>query len=131
MYVEIGLTIFGVALFLLVLFTLPILWKTWRAVNDITITLEALNQRLPGILKNMEEISANINNSTSAVNDKIQKYSATAERLHNVLADFVYGIELISPSAIRSPFYKKITEVIAVAKGVRVFLNVILGKERV
>ncbi len=57
MYLEIGLIIFGIALLLLVLFCIPILLKLWRAASDVTVTLQALNERLPAILKNMEEIS--------------------------------------------------------------------------
>jgi hypothetical protein len=39
MYLEIGLIIFGLALLLLVLFSIPILLKLWRAASDVTVTL--------------------------------------------------------------------------------------------
>lgn len=131
MYLEIGLIIFGIALLLLVSFCIPILLKLWRAASDVTVTLQALNERLPLILKNMEEISTNINNSTTAINGEVQKYAATSERFHAVMSDVVNGIELISPLAIKSPLFQKLTEVIAVVKGVRAFLNVLTGKQRV
>jgi uncharacterized protein YoxC len=131
MYLEISLLIFGVALLLLVLFCIPILLKLWRAVSDVTVTLQALNERLPAILKNMEEISTNINNSTTAINDEVQKCATTAQRVHAVMSDVVSGIELISPRALKSPLFRKMTELMAVVKGVRVFLNVLTGKQRV
>jgi len=131
MYLEIGLIIFGIALLLLVLFCIPILLKLWRAASDVTVTLQALNERLPAILKNMEEISANINDSTTAINGEVQKYTATAARFHVVMNEVVSGIELISPLALRSPLFRKMTELIPVVKGVRVFLNVLTGKQRV
>ncbi|PKN20372.1 MAG: hypothetical protein CVU71_00845 [Deltaproteobacteria bacterium HGW-Deltaproteobacteria-6] len=131
MYLEIGLIIFGIALLLLVLFCVPILLKLWRAASDVTITLQTLNERLPAILKNMEEISANINNSTTAINSEVQKYAATSERLRTVMSDLVGGIELISPLAMRSPVFRKVTDAIAMAKGVRVFLNVLTGRQKV
>ena len=130
MYMEIGLLILGIALLLLVFFSIPILWKVWRAVNDATVTLDALNQHLPGILKNLEDISANINNSTTALNDEIQKYTATADRLHAVMDKVVRGAEYFSPIAVQSPLFRKITEAIALAKGIRVFLSVFLGQPK-
>jgi uncharacterized protein YoxC len=131
MYLEIGLIIFGIALLLLVLFCIPILLKLWRAASDVTVTLQTLNERLPAILKNMEEISTNINDSTTAINGEVQKYTATAERFHTVMSDVVSGIELISPLALKSPLFRKIAELIPVVKGVRVFFNVLTGKQKV
>lgn len=131
MYLEIGLIIFGIALLLLVLFCIPILLKLWRAASDVTVTLQTLNERLPAILKNMEEISTNINDSTAAINDEVQKYTATAARFQVVMNDVVGGMELITPLVINSPVFRKITDIIAVTKGVRVFLNVLTGKQRV
>lgn len=131
MYLEIGLIIFGIALLLLVIFCIPILLKLWRAASDVTVTLQALNERLPTILKNMEEISASINDSTTSINREVQKYSDTAQRFHAVMTDVVGGMELIKPFVIQSPVYRKITDVMAVTKGVRVFLNVLTGKQKV
>lgn len=131
MYLELGLIIFGIALMLLVLFCIPILLKLWRAASDVTVTLQTLNERLPAILKNMEEISTNINDSTTAINDEVQKYTATAARFQVVMNDVVGGMELITPLVINSPVFRKITDIIAVTKGVRVFLNVLTGKQRV
>ncbi len=131
MYLEIGLIIFGVTLLLLVLFCIPILLKLWRAASDVTVTLQALNERLPAILKNMEEISANINDSTTSINREVQKYSATANRFHVVMTDVVGGMELITPLIINSPIFRKMADIMAVTKGVRVFLNVLTGKQKV
>lgn len=130
MDLEIGLIILGVALLLLVAFCIPILLKLRRAASDVTLTLQALNERLPAILKNMEEISANINASTTAINNEVQKYSATAERFHVVMKEVVGGIEMISPMILRSPLFQKITALMPVIKGIRVFLNVLTGKQK-
>ncbi len=131
MYLEIGLIIFGIALLLLVLACIPILLKLWRAASDVTVTLQALNERLPVILKNMEEISNNINHSTTAINGEVQKYAVTAERFHGVMNQVVGGMELLSPLALKFHFFRKTTELIPVIKGVKVFLNVLTGKQRV
>ena len=123
--------IFGSALLLLVLFCIPILLKLWRAASDVTVTLQALNERLPVILKNLEEISTNINNSTMAINDEVQKCAAMSDRFRAVMNEVVNGIELITPFAVKSPLFRKLTEVIALVKGVKVFLGVLTGRQEV
>lgn len=131
MYLEIALIIFGVAMLLLVLFCIPILLKLWRTATEVTVTLQALNERLPGILKNMEEIAENINTSTTAINHQVQKYAETAERFQGVLNGLAAGVECISPLALQSPLFRKVTQLIPVVKGIRVFLNVLAGKQEV
>ena len=128
MYLEIGFVFFGVALLLLVLFCIPLLLKLWRAANDVTITLKVLNERLPAILKNMEDISANINQSTTAINEQVEKYAETSRRVQTLIQQMVSGAELLTPLAIRTPAFQKITEAIALVKGARVFFNVLRGK---
>lgn len=128
MYLEIGFIFFGVALLLLVLFCIPLLMKLWRAANDVTITLKVLNERLPAILKNMEDISANINQSTTAINEQVEKYAETSRRVQAVIQQMVSGAELLTPLAIRTPAFQKLTEAIALVKGARVFFNVLRGK---
>jgi len=130
MHLEIGLIIFGLALLLLVLFSIPILLKLWRAVSDVTVTLQVLNERLPTILKNMEEISANVNNSTMAINEQVQKYAGMSQRVQLVMNEVVGGLETISPLILQSPFFRKMTNLIALVKGVRVFFDVLTGKQK-
>lgn len=131
MSLEIGLIMFGLALLLLVLFSIPILLKLWRAVSDVTVTLQVLNERLPAILKNMEEISTNVNNSTTAINEQVQKYADMSQRVQLVMNEVVSGLEMISPLVLQSPFFRKMTNLIALSKGVRVFFDVLTGKQKV
>lgn len=131
MYLEIGLILFGGALFLLVLFGIPILLKLWRAASDVTVTLQALNERLPVILKNMEDISANINQSTTAINTQVQKYADTAQRFQLVANEVAMTVERISPLALQSSLFRRITALIPVVKGVKAFLKVLSDKETI
>ena len=128
---ETGLIVIGVALLLLVVFSIPILLKLWRAANDVTVTLQALNERLPAILKNMEEISANINQSTTAINQSVQNYAVTVRRLHEVMGTVANGLEIFSPLALRMPLFRTVASVIPLVKGFSVFLNVLTGKQKV
>jgi uncharacterized protein YoxC len=127
-YLEIFLIISGIAIILLLIFCIPILIQIWRTTRAVAVTLETLNQDLPLILKNLEEITTNINNSTTAVNREIQNFSATFGRMQIVVNDVVKNIQDIAPMVIKSPAFQTMKRVIAIAKGIRVFLNVLLAK---
>jgi len=131
MYLEIGLVILGIILILLVFSYIFILLKILRTSEDITITLQTLNQSLPTILKNLEEITTNINNSTAAVNRRIQNFSNTADRSRLMISDIIDNIQCIAPIAMKLPIFQTIKKVAAVIKGIRVFIDVLLNKERV
>lgn len=129
MSVEVGWMMTGVALLILVGFCIPVLIKVWRALRDVSITLETLNARLPGILKNLEEISGNINASTTAINQEVQKYADTAAKVHAAIDHVATGIQWLSPVVVRMPVLRKLTELVALVKGVRVFVDTLAGKK--
>ena len=128
MYLEIGLIILVIALLLLVIFCIPILLQIWRTAKDITTTLGTLNKSLPLLLKNLEDITTNINNSTTIVNQEIQRFSRTADRIHLVVSDIVDDVQSITPLAIKSPLYQKLKNVVAIVKGIRVFVDSFIKK---
>jgi uncharacterized protein YoxC len=131
MYLEISLVILGIILILLVISYIFILLKILRTSEDITITLQTLNQSLPTILKNLEEITTNINNSTAAVNRRIQNFSNTADRSQLIISDIIDNIQCFAPIAMKLPIFQTIRNVAAVIKGIRVFIDVLLNKEKV
>jgi uncharacterized protein YoxC len=128
MYLEIVLVILGIAFLLLVVFCIPVLVQLSRTARDITITLETLNKSLPLLLKNMEDITTNINNSTAVINREIENFSRTADRIHFVISDIVDDIQSITPLAIKSSLFQKLKNVIAIVKGIRVFADVFMKK---
>jgi ABC-type transporter Mla subunit MlaD len=103
--------------------------QIWFTSKNITVTLETLNQRLPTILKNLEEITTNINSSTAAVNREIQNVSNTVDRFHLVVDNIVDDIKNIAPMAGKVRFFQMIKNTMAIAKGVRVFMDVFLHKK--
>jgi len=131
MNLETGLIIIGIAILLLVLFCIPVLLKLRQAVIDINITLQTLNERLPLILKNMEEISTNINQSTTAINTQVQSYALTSSRINFMMNEAVSKIEMVAPLALYSPLVRKILSVIPILKGVSAFFRVLSSKEKV
>jgi uncharacterized protein YoxC len=131
MYLEIALVILVIILILLVIFCIPILLQTWRTSKDLAMTLQTLDQSLPTILKNMEEITININSSTAALNRRIQNFSNTADRVQLIISDIIDSVQSFTPIAMKLPIFQTIRNVAAVIKGIRVFIDVLLNREKV
>lgn len=128
MTLEIVLIILGIAFLLLAIFCIPILLQIWHTSKHLAITLEALNKSLPLLLKNMEEITTNLNNSTAVVDREIQGFSGTVGRIRSIVGDIVDDVQSITPSAIKSPLFLKLKNAVAVVKGVRVFVETFIKK---
>jgi uncharacterized protein YoxC len=131
MYLEIGLVFLVIILILLVIFCIPILLQIWRILKDVRMTLETLNQSLPTILKNLEEITTNVNSSTAILNRRIQNSSNTADRSQLIISDIIDNIQCFAPIAMKLPIFQTIRNVAAVIKSIRVFIDVLLNKEKV
>jgi uncharacterized protein YoxC len=131
MHLEIALLVLVSILILLVIFSIPILLQIWRTAKDISMTLKTLNQSLPVILKNLEEITTNINSSTAIINQKIQNFANTSNQSQLLISDIINNIKYFIPIALKLPIFRIIGNVIAIAKGMRVFIDVLLNKERV
>lgn len=123
MYLEISVVILSVVFLLIAALSIPLLIQIWRTAKSITATLNLLNQSLPGILKNLDEITANINKATYAANNQIESISLVVKRVQGVLELFL-DFEQIVRESLRLPFFKTIKTVTAALKGVRVFLDV-------
>jgi len=131
MSLEIALLILVIILIVLVIFSIPILLQIWRISKDLTITLQTLNQSFPVILKNLEEITTNVNGSTAVINQKIQNFANTSNRSSLLINDILNNIQFIAPLALKLPIFRIIGNAVAVAKGIRAFTDVLLNKEKV
>ena len=126
MFLEVGVFILGIVFLLLVVFSIPFLLQIWRSAKSITTTLHMLNESLPGILKNLEEITTNINKATYTVNEQIEGLSLVTRRIQGFLS-IATDIENILRAGIGLPVFKTIRNVVAVVTGVKVFLKVFLS----
>jgi glucosamine 6-phosphate synthetase-like amidotransferase/phosphosugar isomerase protein len=131
MSLEIALLILVIILIVLVIFSIPILLQIWRISKDLTIALQTLNQSFPVILKNLEEITTNVNDSTAVINQKIQNFTNTSNRSSLLINDILNNIQFIAPLALKLPIFRIIGNAVAVAKGMRVFTDVLLNKEKI
>lgn len=124
MYLEISFVVFSVVFLLLVLISIPFFIQIWRTAKNISITLNMLNESLPGILKNLEEITTNINRATRIVNTQMESLSLCSARLQASLG-FLLDLDSALRSTISLPFMKSLRTANAFLKGVKVFLDVL------
>ncbi len=124
MFLEIAATTIAVAILLFALFAIPSLLQIRRTAEAMAAMLKALNESLPGILKNLEHITANINQTTLTVNRQVEGLSDSFLKLQKTLI-FLADLGRIVQTGIRIPFLNTLTSLAAVVKGVRVFLSVL------
>jgi uncharacterized protein YoxC len=123
MYLEISVVVLSVVFLLLAALSIPFLIQIWRTAKSITITLHMLNQSLPGILKNLEEITTSINRASYTVNNQIEGLTHVVGRIQGTVEIFL-DLEQELRVGLISPFFRTMRTVSAVLKGTRVFLDV-------
>jgi uncharacterized protein YoxC len=118
--------VISIVVLLIAAFSIPFLLQIWRTTKSVTATLQMLNESLPGILRNLEEITTNINKATHTVNEQIDGLSVVAKRIQGMLG-VVTDIEGLLRAGIGLPVFKTLRNVVAVVTGVKVFLKVLLS----
>jgi len=127
MLLEISVFILSIAFLLFALFSIPSLLQIRRTAETIATTLRTLNENLPVILKNLEDITTHVNQATFAVNRQIDELSDSFRKLQKTIG-FLSDLGQIVQAGVRSPFLNTLTSLAAVVKGVRVFLSVLSEK---
>ncbi|MDO9586029.1 MAG: hypothetical protein Q7I93_06055 [Syntrophales bacterium] len=125
---EISFAILSVVFLLLIVFSIPLFRQMWRAAKNMAVALESLNQSLPGILKNMEEITANINSATYMLNKEMEGISALGRKIREMLA-FAEDMERILRRGVKLPLLVTLKTARGVLKGLRVFFDVLHAKK--
>jgi uncharacterized protein YoxC len=127
MFLEIVVTIMAVAILLFALFAIPSLLQIRRTAEAVAVTLKTLNEHLPGILRNLERITADINQAAITVNRQVEDLSDSFRKLQRMVT-FLADMGQIVQAGVRIPFLNTLTSLAAVVKGVRVFLSVLSEK---
>jgi hypothetical protein len=104
---------------------LPFLFQILRTAKSMDLTLQIFNKNLPGIMKNLEEITNSINWTASLVQRQVEDLSLTVGKIQGTLR-LVVGMEEMLRRMVYLPFAQKVRTTAAVAKGVRVFLDYLL-----
>jgi hypothetical protein len=129
MYLEIAIFILVVILILLVIFLIPVLLQVWRVARDASVTLVTINQSLPLIMNNLEEITTNVNNYTLLIDSKIRNF-ASASGKSGLISEMLNNMQLFAPLAMKFPIVRIVSHVLAIAKGMRVFVDVFLNDKK-
>jgi uncharacterized protein YoxC len=123
---DVILILAGLAFLILAGFALPVLLQVLRTARSMAHTLQLLNQSLPGILKNLEEITEGINRTTAAVHRQVEELSVTVKKVQGTVSILV-GLEEILRRGFRLRFARTLRASLAVARGVRVFADYLLS----
>ncbi len=126
---NLGILLIAFAVLLVAAFSIPVLLQLQRTAKSMSLTLQLLNQNLPGILKNVEEMTANANRTTTIVAREVEDLSLTIRKLQGTLG-LIVGVEEIVRRNLHLAFGHKVRTSIAVVKGARVFLDHLLSKRR-
>ncbi len=129
MFLEISVFILSIVFLLIAVLSVPFHLQIWRTAKTIATTLEMINESLPGILKNLEEITTNVNRATHTVNEQIEGLSLVARRIQGLLG-LVSDIENVLHVGARLPVFKTVRNACAVLTGMKVFLKVFLSSRR-
>jgi hypothetical protein len=128
-FLNIMLIILSLAFLLFAGFSIPFLLQIWRTAKSMALTLELLNEGLPAIMKNLEAITTNLNQTTTIVQRQALEFSLTLRKIQGVIRLLV-SLEEVLRNRIRFPFAGTVRTSAAVMKGVRVFLNILLDDRR-
>ena len=120
MLLEISLLIIGIAFLLLVVFAIPSLLQIRRTAKSVEITSRSLNQELPSILTNMDEITTNLTNTTHTVRGQIELFSGVIDKIQEVTDDVV-NFEKTIRGEIETPLIETLATLTAFVKGTRAF----------
>lgn len=120
------LIILSVAFLLFAGLCVPFLIQILRTAREMAMTLQLLNQRLPLIMKNLEEITTNINRTSTTVHRQVAEISLTLNRIQGIVGIFL-GLEEVLRRRMSFPFARTFRIFMAVGKGVRVFIDYLTG----
>jgi len=120
------LIILSVAFLLFAGLCVPFLIQILRTAREMAMTLQLLNQRLPVIMKNLEEITTNINRTSTTVHRQVAEISLTLNRIQGIVGIFL-GLEEVLRRRMSFPFARTFRIFMAVGKGVRVFIDYLTG----
>jgi hypothetical protein len=119
----------GILLLILVIFLVPLIIQARRTVKGMAQTLEIINRDLPAIMKNLDEISTNLNWTTATVRSEVAELSMTIKRVQGVLGLFLGAKDVLS-RRMSFPLVGAMTTAMAVFKGISAFISVFKGASK-
>jgi len=130
MNLEIFLYILLGFLLLMVIIVIPFLYQLWRTAEQLTVTLRTLNEKLPSILKNLDEITGSMNEATQNVNARITELSFAFQRAQ-AFFNTVQSVEQVMRSRIGFPFLRVVQNAMPLFKGAQAFCRTFLVSRKI
>jgi hypothetical protein len=125
---ETSFLILSLVFLLLVGFSIPLFLQMWRATKNMATALESLNKGLPGILKNLEEITSNISRATSLLEKEMESLSLLGNKIRAIMA-MGENVERILHLGVKRPVWEALRNARGLLKGVRAFFDVLQAKQ--
>jgi uncharacterized protein YoxC len=119
---EISLLIIAVAILLAVIFAIPAILQFRRTTKNFDLTVKTLNQNLPGILTNTDEITSGLMNTVHTISEQTDGLKEVVSKFQG-MADDVVSFERQIRQEIESPILETVGTIGALVKGMRVFID--------
>jgi hypothetical protein len=120
------LILLSVAFLLFAGLCVPFLIQILRTAREMALTLQLLNLRLPLIMKNLEEITININRTSTTIHRQVAEISLTLRRVQGIIGVFL-GLEEVLRHRMSFPFARTLRTSMAVGRGARAFIDCLTG----
>ncbi|HET6461552.1 MAG TPA: DUF948 domain-containing protein [Syntrophales bacterium] len=130
MLLEISVVVLSIAFLIIALLSIPFLLQIWRTAKSMAETLHMLNESLPHILKNLDEITTNINKATRTANEQIEGLAVVARRVQGLLGMVADVENIFHVFGTRVPVVRRMRNALAILTGVKVFLKVFLSSPK-
>ena len=101
----------------------PFLLESWRAAKNMAAALQTLNESLPGILADVQEIASSYRRTAATVNREVEELAEPVQRVRCVLSDLSRDFEYIVQEGVRLPLWKRLKDFAALQKGLGAFLE--------
>ncbi|MHB8090386.1 MAG: DUF948 domain-containing protein [Syntrophales bacterium] len=119
---EMILLIVSLAFFVIAGYAVWTLIQIRKTSLSVAETLDSVNQSLPVIMKNLEEITTRMNKVTNTVERRVDDFSSTFEKINGAM-NFYLGKEQLFRQQVGIPVANVFRTYGAVVKGISVFLD--------
>ena len=126
---ETSFIILSLVFLLLVAFSFPLFWQMWRTAKNLAASLESLNQSLPNILKNLEEITTNVSSATYVLKKEVEGLSLLGDKIREI-TELGADVERILCAGVKRSLWETFKTARALLKGLHVFFDVLYSHER-
>jgi uncharacterized protein YoxC len=124
---EIVMLLICLAFLAIAAYTVPLLVQIRKTAARAEETLCGINQKLPLIVQNLEEITANMNKVAARAGQQVDDLSLTVEKINSAV-NFYLEKELYFRQQVSIPIADTFRNYGALVKGIRAFVDTLKNK---